>query len=196
MTMSTFKRIAVTNRKLSRFELPEQIDRIMEISRTASNIEKPDMIILREKDLSEKEYEILAAMVIEKCRNYDIECILHTYINVAQGLNCRKIHLPVSLLKENSGCLKYFDEVGASIHCVEEAVWAEKNGAAYVTAGHIFETDCKEGVPPRGLIFLNEVCNSVKIPVYAIGGIDNEKIALLKDIDVAGVCIMSGYMKL
>jgi len=191
--MSTYKIIAVTNRNLCRYGLSEQIDRI---GTMGVNIEKPDMIILREKDLPENEYERLAIMVREKCRKYEIECILHTYINIAIRLKCRKIHLTVLVLKENSWCLKHFDEVGVSVHSVEEAIWAEKNGAAYVIAGHIFETDCKKGVPSRGLLFINKVCNSVSIPVYAIGGIDNEKIKLLKDTDIAGVCIMLGYMKL
>ena len=48
---------------------------------------------------------------------------------------------------------------------------AERLGATYVTAGHIFTTDCKKGLPPRGLDFLKNVCDAVTIPVYGIGGI-------------------------
>ena len=48
---------------------------------------------------------------------------------------------------------------------------AERLGAAYVTAGHIFTTDCKKGLPPRGLDFLKNVCDAVTIPVYGIVGI-------------------------
>ncbi len=44
-------------------------------------------------------------------------------------------------------------------------------GASYLTAGHIYATDCKRGLPPRGLGFLKEVCREVSIPVYGIGGI-------------------------
>ena len=40
-----------------------------------------------------------------------------------------------------------------------------------MTAGHVYVTDCKKGLPPRGLEFLKEVCTKVTIPVYAIGGI-------------------------
>ena len=43
-----------------------------------------------------------------------------------------------------------------------------------MTAGHIYATDCKQGLPPRGLDFLEEVCRAVDIPVWAIGGIGKD----------------------
>ena len=46
----------------------------------------------------------------------------------------------------------------------------------YLTAGRVFVTDCKKGLAPRGFDFLHEVCSSVKIPVYAIGGIREKKL--------------------
>ena len=66
---------------------------------------------------------------------------------------------------------KKFTKIGISIHSVEEAKEAEQLGASYLTAGHIYATDCKRGLPPRGLGFLKEVCREVSIPVYGIGGI-------------------------
>ena len=87
-----------------------------------------------------------------------------------------------------------------------------------MTAGHIFATDCKKGLPPRGLDFLKNVCDAVGIPVYAIGGINiassDDSTAsdapsaydAMPDINVprlsgvmecgaAGGCIMSGMMR-
>ena len=87
-----------------------------------------------------------------------------------------------------------------------------------MTAGHIFATDCKKGLPPRGLDFLKSVCDAVGIPVYAIGGINiassDDSTAsdapsaydAMPDINVprlsevmecgaAGGCIMSGMMR-
>ena len=48
---------------------------------------------------------------------------------------------------------------------------AQDLGADFVFAGHIFETDCKKGLAPRGLDFLKQVLDAVEIPVYGIGGI-------------------------
>ena len=63
-----------------------------------------------------------------------------------------------------------------------------------MSAGHIFATDCKKDLPPRGLEFLKEVCNSVTIPVYAIGGIKLSDVQM--DEITKGGCIMSGMMSL
>ena len=108
------------------------------------------------------------------------------------------IHLPLFLLKENSEKLSDFLAVGCSIHSVEEAKEAQKLGATYLTAGHIYTTDCKKGLPPRGLDFLREVCNAVTIPVYAIGGIHagTGQIREVMECGASGACIMSEMMKI
>jgi thiamine-phosphate pyrophosphorylase len=61
--------------------------------------------------------------------------------------------------------------IAVSVHSKDEAIKACSLGASFLIAGHIFETDCKKGVVPRGLIFLKEIVNTVKIPVFSIGGI-------------------------
>lgn len=80
---------------------------------------------------------------------------------------------------------KKFTKIGISIHSVEEAKEAEQLGASYLTAGHIYATDCKRGLPPRGLGFLKEVCREVSIPVYGIGGIkfDEEQWNDMKNVE-------------
>lgn len=85
--------------------------------------------------------------------------------------------------------------IGTSVHSVEEAVRAERLGASYLFAGHIFETDCKKGLAPRGLSFLEEVCKSVSIPVYALGGINDQTEPLVRKTGAEGACRMSDYMK-
>ncbi len=98
----------------------------------------------------------------------------------------------------NSEKLSDFLAVGCSIHSVEEAKEAQKLGATYLTAGHIYTTDCKKGLPPRGLDFLREVCNAVTIPVYAIGGIHagTGQILEVMECGASGACIMSEMMKI
>ena len=87
-----------------------------------------------------------------------------------------------------------FSYVGASVHSVSEAKEAEKLGATCLIAGHIFSTDCKKDVPPRGLIFLKEVCESVDIPVFGIGGIAKENASDVLMTGAKGMCIMSEAM--
>lgn len=152
-------------------------------------------IVLREKDLSESDYKALAEKVLKVCEDNNTKCILHTYHKVARELKGNKLHVPLHVLKSNPHISKEFNEIGVSIHSVDEAIEAANLGATYITAGHIFATDCKKDLPPRGLGFLKTVCNVVQIPVYAIGGISPENAQQAIDAGAAGICIMSGLMK-
>jgi len=69
-------------------------------------------------------------------------------------------------------------------------------GATYVFAGNIYKTDCKIGLPGRGLDFLAQVCSVSTIPVYAIGGVTPEKMPELLMAGASGGCMMFGFMKM
>ena len=87
-----------------------------------------------------------------------------------------------------------FQEVGVSVHGVNEAEHVERQGADFCIAGHIFTTQCKPGVEPRGLDFLRRITSNAAIPVYAIGGIDAHNIASVRDAGADGACLMSTLM--
>ncbi len=188
MTMCSYKRIAVTASKLAQLPLPEQI-------RKVAKLHKIDMLILREKELTEEKYEALALEVLEACKEEGIPCVLHSFVQVAEKLGVKKIHLPLERLKKEQKNLSFFDTIGVSVHSSEEAKEAYHLGATYLTAGHVFETDCKKGLPGRGLGFLQEVCQAVPIPVYGIGGIDDDNTEQVKKAGAAGECRMSYYME-
>lgn len=211
--------IAVTNRKLSQRPFLEQIKRVCQL--------RPEAIILREKDLSETEYAKLAEEVYNITTGYDVRLIIHTHINVARELGINTVHMSLHNMREyrkefivnvnkmdntiNANSINSVNSInitadinsnvdittGCSIHSVEEAVEARNMGASYITAGHVYVTDCKKGLAPRGLDFLKNVCDSVDIPVYAIGGIniDDGRREEVKKYGAAGSCIMSGMMK-
>lgn len=186
-----FKIIAVSNRKLCDRSFLEQIERVCKID--------PEAVILREKDLTEEEYRTLAKEVMEICNHYQIPCILHRFWKIAVELECTAMHLPLPIFRVLSDKeKKKFTKIGISVHSVEEAKEAEQLGASYLTAGHIYATDCKKGLPPRGLGFLKEVCREVSIPVYGIGGIkfDEEQWNDMEKCGAVGGCIMSGMMEI
>ena len=181
------RNICITNRKLVKGDFLEQIKRALE--------KKPYAMILREKDLSEGEYERLAEQVMKLCEGSETKLILHSYPKAAKHLGADSLHMPLgAFLNMSQEDKALFPCLGVSTHSVEDALLAEENGATYITAGHVFATDCKKGVPPRGLAFLHEVCETVSIPVYAIGGISGENMADCLRQGTAGVCMMSGYM--
>ncbi|HIZ77242.1 MAG TPA: thiamine phosphate synthase [Firmicutes bacterium] len=193
MEQKSLVKVAVTNRRLCESSLGEQIARLAN-----EKVHRPDLLILREKDLPENEYEALAREVLSLCEDLNLRCILHTYVETARRLRVDGIHLPFSLWRKHLEELSDFSFLGVSVHSVEEARFAQEHGVSYLTAGHIFATDCKKGAPPRGLDFLKEVCESVYVPVYAIGGITPQRIPEIVQgcPSIAGVCMMSYYMKL
>ena len=155
-------------------------------------------IVLREKDLEETVYEALAKDCITLCTHYNKKLILHFFPESAHRLNHPYIQLSLSQLEtyRKAGLLSDFAQIGTSVHSVDDVRLAEKLGADYVFAGNIFETDCKKGLPGRGLEFLENVCKEVDIPVYAIGGITAEKMPQILGTGAAGGCMMSGFMQL
>ena len=182
--------IAISNRKLCTRPFPEQIERVCGLH--------PKALILREKDLPEEDYLLLAKEIMEICRKYQVPFIPHTYVNVARRLNLQSVHLPLFLLEKYQEQVKNFTVIGTSVHAVEEAQKAQALGASYLTAGHIYATDCKKGLPPRGTDFLRRVCTAVTIPVYAIGGIriSKDQFSEVSECNAAGCCIMSEMMKI
>ncbi len=196
------KMIAVTNRHLV-LEEPEDkaVDTGAEWSeayiRQLEYIASlhPRAMVLREKDLSEEKYEELAKVVIPLCQQAETTLILHRFTKAAEHLGYHKLHLPLDMLK-TMGRPAGLTLLGTSIHSVEDAKAAESLGADYLFAGNIFETDCKKGLPGRGLEFLERVCKEVTIPVYAIGGITKEKMPRILETGAAGGCMMSGFMQL
>lgn len=156
---------------------------------------RPAGIILREKDLSPEEYRSLAVRVMKICGKYGVPCILHSFFEIALELGAERLHMPLPLLREMGAAeRRKFAVLGASCHAPEDAAGAEALGCTYVTAGHVFDTRCKEGLPGRGLGFLRRVCRSVSIPVYAIGGVGPENIAAVRGAGAAGGCVMSAAM--
>lgn len=184
--LDNFKLVCVTARKLCGDDF---IKRLENISKNC------DLIILREKDLTEEEYFSLAEKFLNVCSNGMATLVLHCFWKKALELHHDKIHLSLKDFRENPIVREKFSLVGVSVHSLEEAKEAEALGADYVTAGHIFETDCKKGLKGRGLEFLRQVSQGVSIPVYAIGGISTENMEQVREAGANGACIMSGFMK-
>ena len=179
--------LCVTNRKLCRGDFLTRIERIAACH--------PAGIILREKDMNPEDYKELAAAVMKICEQHGAKCILHSFTDIAISLHAQAIHLPLHLLREMTQEQKtHFTDLGASCHSVEDALEAQALGCTYITAGHVFETDCKKGLPGRGTEFLRNVCAAVDIPVYGIGGINADNIALVRDAGASGACLMSSLM--
>ena len=181
--------IAVTNRRLCAGDFLRQIESV------ASR--QPRAIVLREKDLSAREYRELAQAVQEICRPHAVPLYLHSFPQAAMELQAAGLHLPLPQLRQlSAGQRKDWRVLGTSCHSVADVQEAIALGCSYIVAGHIYATDCKRGLPGRGLDFLRSACQTAgNLPVYAIGGITPERLPEVLAAGAAGACVMSGMMK-
>ena len=201
--MDDFKVVSITNREICPVPLPDQIDKLCHLG--------VKDFILREKDLSPDEYAHLAVQVLKVCEKHGANLVLHSFWQtvtspLTEGFTFNKIHFPLWLLERDYRQIKAagFTDIGCSCHSIEEAQKAIELGATYITASHIYPTDCKKGLAPRGLEFLKEICDFIKSQksdefcVYALGGIktDGSQFKELKQAGAAGACLMSGLMKI
>lgn len=84
--------------------------------------------------------------------------------------------------------------IGRSVHSREGALRAEAGGADYLIFGHVFATESKAGLSPRGLRALEETATAVRLPVLAIGGITPANCRSTIEAGASGVAVMSGIM--
>ena len=186
------KTVCITNRLLCKNDFFEQIEYICKQNLYA--------LILREKDLDDKTYEEFAVKCNDICTENNVLFFINTKIHIAQKLKIKNIQVSFENFVNNKESLNSFDTVAVSVHSLSEALTVQKfveetSQNIFLIAGHIFETDCKKGLEPRGIEFLKEICANVEIPVFAIGGINQTTIKQLKGINIEGVCLMSELMK-
>jgi len=195
----------ISNRKLCENEnLERQIEKIFSAYKRKIFLENFEIIALtlREKDLDKNEYLNLVKKIYPICEKYGIDLILHQNydLNLDKKYKIEGIHLSYDNFKSlnkniREGLIKKYKRIGISIHSIDEAKEVENLGATYVVAGHIFETDCKKGLEPRGLNFIKELSSILTIPIFAIGGINEENSNLVLNSGAFGVCMMSSLMK-
>ena len=84
--------------------------------------------------------------------------------------------------------------VGRSVHSVEAATRAQSEGADYLIAGTIFQTQSKPGKEPDGLAYLRRLASAVKVPVLGIGGINAENAGSVLGTGAYGVAVISAVL--
>ena len=150
-------------------------------------------IQLREKDLDETELIGLAQPIAELCRNYAAKLFINTNTRIARQIGAAGVHLPAKAkLKART---KRDLSVGCSVHTLDAAQRRETEGADFVTYSPIYPTASKPGYGPAvGIGGLAEVAETVKIPVFALGGITPDRVAECLAAGAFGVAVMSGVM--
>ena len=177
---------AVTDRAwVGKYTLLEQIEQALEGG--------VSILQLREKNLSEEQFIKEASEVKRLCSKYGVPLIINDSFETALKSGADGVHvgiedMPVDKIRKAAG--KDFI-IGATAKTVAQAQKAEADGADYLGVGAAFSTHTKTDVDvlPEGR--LKEICDSVDVPVVAIGGIHKDNILKLKGSGADGVALVS-----
>ena len=155
------------------------------------------LLQLREKNKTTREYIDLAEKVHALTVKYNVPLIIDDRIDVAMAAGAEGVHLgqsdmPVATARKILG-----DDIiiGATTKTVPQALEAYEQGADYLGVGAIYPTTTKVKTVLTSVETLADICHAVPIPVNAIGGLNKDNIDVLKDADIAGICVVSAIMK-
>lgn len=152
---------------------------------------------LREKEKSTRDYIHLAKNVQKLTNKYNVPLIIDDRVDVALAVDAEGVHvgrsdMPLFLARKLMGDNKI---IGATTKTVEQAKEALEQGADYLGVGAIYPTTTKVKTVLTSPDTLKDICNTVPIPVNAIGGLNKDNIDILKGIPIAGICVVSAIMK-
>lgn len=155
------------------------------------------MVQLREKERCDSEYLELAIRVKEITDRYDIPLIIDDRVDIAMASDAAGVHLgqndiPILFARKLMGKDKI---IGATTKTVEQAKKAVQEGADYLGVGAIYPTTTKVKTVITEVSILNHICNTVEIPVIAIGGLNKDNCDILKESPIHGIAVVSAIMK-
>ena len=155
------------------------------------------IIQLREKNLTTNQYYQLAKQVKEITDAYNVPLIIDDRLDICLAVDAAGLHigddeLPVSVARKVLGPKKI---LGDTAKTVKRALEAETAGADYLGTGAIFPTTTKENAPITLISTLKTICQTVAIPVVAIGGLTSENIDQLAATGIAGVAVVRDLMQ-
>lgn len=155
------------------------------------------IVQLREKNLTTNQYYQLAKQVKEITDDYQVPLIIDDRLDVCLAVDAAGLHigddeLPVSVARQVLGPEKI---LGVTAKTIKRALEAETSGADYLGTGAIFPTTTKENAPITLISTLKTICQTVDIPVVAIGGLTSENIDQLISTGIAGVAVVRDLMQ-
>ena len=152
------------------------------------------MVQLREKDLRGEELEQEAGEILALCRRYGVPLLINDDVELAARIGADGVHVGQDDMAaaEARALLGPDAIVGVTARTVDQALAAEAAGADYLGSGAVFGTSTKKDAKAMDPAYFQKICESVSIPVVAIGGITAGNIRRLEGRKMSGFAIVSG----
>ena len=177
---------AVTDRTwLGNMTLYEQVEEALKGGAT--------FVQLREKELDNETFLKEAFEIKALCRKYNVPFVINDNVEIAKKIDADGVHVGQSDMKaENVRAILGKDKIlGVSAQTVEQALLAEKMGADYLGVGAVFPTGSKADAEDVSYETLKAICEAVRIPVVAIGGISTSNVSKLENSGISGIAVIS-----
>ena len=177
---------AITDRHwTSEQTLEQQVEEVLKNGAT--------FLQIREKNMPHDELVKEAVRIKEIAKKYNVPVVIDDDIYAVIEADADGVHIGQKDMDYIEARKLLGDDkiIGMTAPSVELAKKAEELGADYIGAGAVFSTNTKKDTKPLDLDTLKEICNSVSIPVVAIGGIDHSNVRELKGTDIDGVAVIS-----
>jgi thiamine-phosphate pyrophosphorylase len=154
-------------------------------------------IMVREKDLATAELVPIVNALVTVGNDFGATISINNDFTAASICKVRAVHMPqgqpVSTIRRVMGLETL---IGVSAHSAAEAQTATAEGANYVTASPVFETESKPGYGPAlGPEGLAAITSAVAAPVLALGGVTPENAGACIEAGAAGIAVMGSVMR-
>lgn len=165
--------------------LEQQVDDVLKNGAT--------FLQIREKNMPHDELVKEAICIKEIAAKYNVPVVIDDDIYAVIEAGVDGVHIGQNDMDYVEARKLLGDDkiIGMTAPSFTLAKKAEELGADYIGAGAVFGTNTKKDTKPLELSTLKEICNSVSIPVVAIGGIDHSNVRELKGTDIDGVAVIS-----
>lgn len=160
-----------------------------------------DIIQLRAKDLSSEEIKPLAVALAEVTEAAGVHLVINDHADIARGLSSPFVHLgQEDFFDRGYTNVKDFNQgdsrprVGLSTHAPHQCQRALDAGADYVAIGPIYRTDTKPTAKPVTLDYVRWAEANIRIPWFAIGGINMQTLQDVLEAGAKRVCLVSAIL--
>lgn len=160
-----------------------------------------DLIQLRAKNASLEEIRRMAEAILPVTRRAGVGLVINDYPTLALEVGAELAHLgqedffnaghrSVDELRPPGSPLR----IGLSTHAPEQAQRALDAGADYIAIGPVFPTPTKPGARPVTLDYVRWAAEHVRIPWFAIGGINLRNLDAVLAAGATRICVVSAIL--
>jgi thiamine-phosphate pyrophosphorylase len=154
------------------------------------------MVQLRDRDVPAGELLEIARNLKRVTRGKAL-IVINDRVDVAEAVEADGVQIPEGGLPTRSvrNIMGRYVVLGRSVHSVEVAHQAGRDGAEFVIAGTVYRSLSKPDVEPVGPGLISDITKDVQLPVLAIGGVTADKVEELIKAGAAGVAVVSAITK-